>query len=354
MVGELRDREAADICLKAAETGHLVITSLHTPDVPRAIGRLVGLFPADEQESVRARLADNLQAVIALRLLMRADATGLIPAVEALLATTSVRELIRDGSKVNELRNYMDQAGADLGMHSFDQYLFRLHEAKRIGLDTALANATQPRRPRAPPHDGDGRPPRVSPAGAPAASRVLVVGSDADVSIALHLHLERAGHAVYCLPGPGELEGFVRAAAPQVLVLLLPAVPDASWGAALTTAASAARVGVRVVVVAPSREIVEPLAAVAGAERALARVEVLARPLAVMDRGPGRRHRRAHRAAPAAPRPTGRRTARRRSSSLGPVPQRAPARARRRPPRPHRRGAGRRAAGPGPPPPASR
>ncbi len=142
MVGELRDREAADICLKAAETGHLVITSLHTPDVPRAIGRLVGLFPADEQESVRARLADNLQAVIALRLLMRADATGLIPAVEALLATTSVRELVRDGTRVAELRNYMDQAGADLGMHSFDQYLFRLHEAKRIGLDTALANAT--------------------------------------------------------------------------------------------------------------------------------------------------------------------------------------------------------------------
>ena len=142
MVGEIRDREAADICLKAAETGHLVITSLHTPDVPRAIGRLVGLFPADEQESVRARLADNLQAVIALRLLMRADATGLIPAVEALLATTSVRELVRDGTKINELRNYMDQAGADLGMHSFDQYLFRLHEAKRIGLDTALANAT--------------------------------------------------------------------------------------------------------------------------------------------------------------------------------------------------------------------
>jgi twitching motility protein PilT len=142
MVGELRDREAADICLKAAETGHLVITSLHTPDVPRGVGRIVGLFPADEQDSVRARLADNLQAVIALRLLMRADATGLIPAVEALLATTTVRELIRDGSKVNDLRNYMDQAGADLGMHSFDQYLYRLHEAKRIGLDTALANAT--------------------------------------------------------------------------------------------------------------------------------------------------------------------------------------------------------------------
>jgi twitching motility protein PilT len=143
MVGELRDREAADICLKAAETGHLVITSLHTPDVPRAIGRLTGLFPAEEQDNVRARLADNLQAVVALRLLMRADATGLIPAVEALLATSTVRELIRDGSKIAELKVYMETAGSDLGMHSFDQYLYRLHETKRISLDTALANATQ-------------------------------------------------------------------------------------------------------------------------------------------------------------------------------------------------------------------
>jgi twitching motility protein PilT len=142
MVGELRDREAADICLKAAETGHLVITSLHTPDVPRAIGRLVGLFPADDHDTVRARLADNLQAVLALRLLMRADAQGLIPAVEALLATSTVRELVRDGSKINELKSYMETAGADLGMHSFDQFLYRLHESKRITLDSALANAT--------------------------------------------------------------------------------------------------------------------------------------------------------------------------------------------------------------------
>jgi twitching motility protein PilT len=143
MVGELRDREAADICLKAAETGHLVITSLHTPDVVRSIGRVVGLFPADEQDTVRARLADNLQAVLSLRLLMRADATGLVPAVEALLATSLVREAIREGgARVQELKNYMETAGADLGMHSFDQYLYKLHEAKRISLDTALGNAT--------------------------------------------------------------------------------------------------------------------------------------------------------------------------------------------------------------------
>jgi hypothetical protein len=129
------------------------------------------------------------------------------------------------------------------------------------------------------------------------ASRVLVVGSDADVSIALHLHLERAGFAVYCLPGPAELEAIARAVAPHVVVLLLPATPDGSWGSALTTAQNAAKVGVRVVMVAPAREIVEPLAAVAGAERALSRAEVLSKPLLVVERMP------AAAAAPPAPRP---------------------------------------------------
>lgn len=128
----------------------------------------------------------------------------------------------------------------------------------------------------------------MSPAGAtPVASRVLVVGSDADVAIALHLHLGRAGYAVYCLPGPGELEGIMRVVAPHAVVLLLPASPDASWGNALTAAAGAAKVGVRVVMVGPAREIVEPLAAVAGAERALSRADVLARPLVVVERAVG-------------------------------------------------------------------
>jgi hypothetical protein len=119
------------------------------------------------------------------------------------------------------------------------------------------------------------------------ASRVLVVGWDADVSIALHLHLERAGFAVYCLPGPGELEPIMRVVAPHAVVLVLPAAPDSTWGTALTTAAGAARVGVRIVMVGPSRDLVEPLAAVAGAERAFSRAEVIARPLVVMERAPG-------------------------------------------------------------------
>ncbi|HEX7623208.1 MAG TPA: pilus assembly protein PilZ, partial [Anaeromyxobacteraceae bacterium] len=121
----------------------------------------------------------------------------------------------------------------------------------------------------------------------PATSRALVVGQDADVSAVLHLHLERAGWALYCLPSPELLEPMLRSVAPHVIVLMLPASPDATWGGALTAASNAARVGVRVVVVAPSRDVVEPLAAVAGAERALARAEVLARPLSVVERLPG-------------------------------------------------------------------
>jgi hypothetical protein len=121
------------------------------------------------------------------------------------------------------------------------------------------------------------------------ASRVLVAGSDADVTIALILHLERAGHAVYSMPGSGDLEAVLRVVAPHAVVLVLPASPDSSWGNALTAAAAAARMGMRVVMIGPQREVVEPLAAVAGAERALSRNEVLARPLVVMEPalGPG-------------------------------------------------------------------
>ncbi len=119
------------------------------------------------------------------------------------------------------------------------------------------------------------------------AGRILVVGQDPDVSAALHLHLEQAGFTLTCLATPDLLDPVLRAVAPHAIVLVLPASPDASWGGALTTAASAARVGMRVVMVAPSRDVVEPLAAVAGAERALSRAEVLARPLLVVERLPG-------------------------------------------------------------------
>jgi twitching motility protein PilT len=143
MVGELRDRETAEICLKAAETGHLVMSSIHTPDAVRSIGRLVGMFPVDEQLSVRGRLADNLRATISQRLLPRQDGAGLIPAVETMLVTLSVAESIRDPQKTSGIRKLVEQ-GKVHGMQSFDQHLVELVRAKLISAEVAKTNASSP------------------------------------------------------------------------------------------------------------------------------------------------------------------------------------------------------------------
>ncbi|MHB8419731.1 MAG: type IV pilus twitching motility protein PilT [Myxococcales bacterium] len=143
MVGELRDRETAEICLKAAETGHLVITSIHTPDATRSVGRFVGMFPAEEQGSVRGRLVDNLRAIVSQRLLPRQDGAGLIPAVEVMLATLSIAECIRDPAKTSGMRKLIEQ-GKVHGMQSFDQHLGELFRAQLISAEVAKANASSP------------------------------------------------------------------------------------------------------------------------------------------------------------------------------------------------------------------
>ena len=119
-------------------------------------------------------------------------------------------------------------------------------------------------------------------------ARILVVGSDAELAAALHAHAVGSGWLLYTAPGPSDLETMVRAVSPLILALILPASPDATWGAALTAAQAAARSGVRVVMVAPSREVVEPLAAVAGAERAISRANLLSRPAMLAEPGPPR------------------------------------------------------------------
>jgi twitching motility protein PilT len=143
MVGELRDHETADTCLKAAETGHVVVSSLHTPDVTRTVGRFVGMFPGDEQSSVRQRLADNLKAIVSLRLVLRQDGTGLIPAVEVLLVTRTVQEAIRDPAKTDTLHALMEKAHEDVGMQTFDQHLVLMCRQKQISAETALRAATR-------------------------------------------------------------------------------------------------------------------------------------------------------------------------------------------------------------------
>lgn len=144
LVGEVRDRETAATCLKAAETGHLVLSAIHTPDAVATVQRTVGLFEAAEQEAVRERLADSLQAVISLRLLPAQGGLHRIPAVEILRATRSVRECIRNSARMGDLPELI-RKGRDLySMQLFDQHLAELVSSGVIGMDTARNAATNP------------------------------------------------------------------------------------------------------------------------------------------------------------------------------------------------------------------
>ena len=131
MVGELRDHETVDICLKAAETGHLVLSSLHTPDAMRTIGRVLSFYAPEEQDGVRKRLAENLMAVVSLRLMPAADGAGNVPACEIMFVTRTIEECIKQPSKTDEIAEHLAR-NRDLGMQTFNQSLVDLARAGRI------------------------------------------------------------------------------------------------------------------------------------------------------------------------------------------------------------------------------
>jgi len=143
MVGEMRDLETVDTSLKAAETGHLVFSTIHTGDVASTINRLVSFFPTEEQLNVRARLADNVRAIVSLRLLVNKKETGRVPALEVLRNTRSIQECIRDPARTPELTDFIARGRAEK-MQSFDQHLLDLLKANKISVDTALSAASNP------------------------------------------------------------------------------------------------------------------------------------------------------------------------------------------------------------------
>jgi twitching motility protein PilT len=143
MVGEMRDHQTVDTSLKAAETGHLVFSTIHTSDVLSTINRLLSFFPTEEQQQVRARLADNLNAVVSLRLLSTKKQTGRVPAVEIMRSTRSIQECIRDPAKTPELVDYIARGRSD-HMQTFDQHLLDLLRANKISVEMALASASNP------------------------------------------------------------------------------------------------------------------------------------------------------------------------------------------------------------------
>ncbi len=144
MIGEMRDAETIDTAMKAAETGHLLISTLHTPDAQSTILRIMAMFPPKEQDVVRIRLSETLTSVVSQRLLPRADGDGRVVAAEILIVTPAVRDMIADGNRISEIRDYIEDGRDQYGMQTFDQHLSDLVQDGTVTFDTAMAAATNP------------------------------------------------------------------------------------------------------------------------------------------------------------------------------------------------------------------
>jgi len=142
LIGEMRDGETVQAALDATETGHLVMSTLHTVNAAQSVERIISFFPNEQHQQVRDRLADNLVAVLSQRLLPRRSGHGMVPALELMVSTPRVRELLSEG-RTNELGRAIEQGG-DTGLISFNQSLRQLVEAGLIELEVALSASDRP------------------------------------------------------------------------------------------------------------------------------------------------------------------------------------------------------------------
>jgi twitching motility protein PilT len=144
LVGEMRDFETVSTALVAAETGHLVLSTLHTADAAETINRVISVFPPHQQQQIRLQLATVLQGIVSMRLIPRADGTGRIPAVEVLIATTQVRECIIAPERTKEITDIIAAGTSQYGTQTFDQALMDLYHRELITYEEALHQATNP------------------------------------------------------------------------------------------------------------------------------------------------------------------------------------------------------------------
>ena len=144
MIGEIRDLETLEIALKAADTGHLVFSTLHTTDATQTINRVMSFYPPHEQADVRFTLSSALQAIVSLRLAPRSDRAGRIPACEVLINTAAVRDNIRDLDKTLNIPALIRDGTVQYGMQSFDQSLMNWYSKGVISYESALFYATSP------------------------------------------------------------------------------------------------------------------------------------------------------------------------------------------------------------------
>ncbi len=144
LLGEIRDADSMETLLKAAETGHLVFSTLHTTDAAQTISRILSFFPPHQQNEVRAMLASALRAVISLRLVPRSDGSGRVPAAEVLVNTAAIADRIRQPDPAAGLDELMAEGNAHYGMQTFDQSLMGLYRSGAIAYDAAMFYATNP------------------------------------------------------------------------------------------------------------------------------------------------------------------------------------------------------------------
>ncbi|HSK70391.1 MAG TPA: type IV pilus twitching motility protein PilT [Pyrinomonadaceae bacterium] len=144
LVGEMRDLETMETALVAAETGHLVLSTLHTTDASETLTRIISAFPPYQQKSIRIQLAGLLKAVISQRLMKSAKGNSRVPAVEVLVSTPLIRDYILYEEKTSQIRDAIAAGTSQYGMQTFDQSLFYLYQSGLIALEEALRGATNP------------------------------------------------------------------------------------------------------------------------------------------------------------------------------------------------------------------
>jgi twitching motility protein PilT len=144
LVGEMRDLETIETALLAAETGHLVMSALHTLDAPETINRIITVFPPYYQKQVRLQLASILKAVISMRLIPRMDGKGRVPAVEVMIATPYIQECILDREKTPLIRDAISTGVSQYGMQTFDQSIYQLYRDGYISFEQGLRYSSSP------------------------------------------------------------------------------------------------------------------------------------------------------------------------------------------------------------------
>jgi len=144
LVGEMRDYETIETALLAAETGHLVLSTLHTLDATETVNRVISVFPPHQQKQIRIQLAAVLKSIVSQRLMPRADGLGRVPAVEVLISTSYIKDCIENKEKTKLIRDAISQGTSQYGMQTFDQSLYLLYKNGLITLDEALRRATNP------------------------------------------------------------------------------------------------------------------------------------------------------------------------------------------------------------------